>query len=82
MNVVNFTDGADGLAAGVCTIAAATFAIIALSLERAPPASSPPSPPAPRRLPVAQLPSGLDLHGRLRVNLLGLLLAAWRSRAC
>jgi UDP-GlcNAc:undecaprenyl-phosphate GlcNAc-1-phosphate transferase len=34
MNVVNFTDGADGLAAGVCTIAAVTFAIIALSLER------------------------------------------------
>ena len=34
MNVVNFTDGADGLAAGVCTIAAGTFAIIALSLER------------------------------------------------
>jgi UDP-GlcNAc:undecaprenyl-phosphate GlcNAc-1-phosphate transferase len=34
MNVVNFTDGVDGLAAGVCTIAAATFAIIALSLNR------------------------------------------------
>src|SRR5215213_1740418 len=34
MNVVNFTDGADGLAAGVCTIAAATFAVIALSLGR------------------------------------------------
>jgi UDP-GlcNAc:undecaprenyl-phosphate/decaprenyl-phosphate GlcNAc-1-phosphate transferase len=34
MNVVNFTDGADGLAAGVCSIAAATFAIIALSLDR------------------------------------------------
>src|SRR5918996_4539477 len=34
INVVNFTDGADGLAAGVCTIAAGTFAIIALSLER------------------------------------------------
>src|ERR687893_3217345 len=34
MNVVNFTDGADGLAAGVCTIAAGTFAIIALSLGR------------------------------------------------
>jgi UDP-GlcNAc:undecaprenyl-phosphate/decaprenyl-phosphate GlcNAc-1-phosphate transferase len=33
MNVVNFTDGADGLAAGVCTIAAGTFAIIALSFE-------------------------------------------------
>ena len=34
MNVVNFTDGADGLAAGVCTIAAVSFAIIALSLQR------------------------------------------------
>ena len=34
MNVVNFTDGADGLAAGVCTIAAGTFAVIALSLDR------------------------------------------------
>ena len=35
MNVVNFTDGADGLAAGVCTIAAGTFAIIALSFPTA-----------------------------------------------
>jgi UDP-GlcNAc:undecaprenyl-phosphate GlcNAc-1-phosphate transferase len=35
MNVVNFTDGVDGLAAGVCTIAAATLAIIALSLADA-----------------------------------------------
>jgi UDP-GlcNAc:undecaprenyl-phosphate GlcNAc-1-phosphate transferase len=34
MNLVNFTDGVDGLAAGVCTIAAATFAIIALSLDQ------------------------------------------------
>jgi UDP-GlcNAc:undecaprenyl-phosphate/decaprenyl-phosphate GlcNAc-1-phosphate transferase len=34
MNIVNFTDGADGLAAGVCTIAAGTFAVIALSLDR------------------------------------------------
>jgi UDP-GlcNAc:undecaprenyl-phosphate GlcNAc-1-phosphate transferase len=34
MNVVNFTDGVDGLAAGVCTISGATFAVIALSLER------------------------------------------------
>jgi UDP-GlcNAc:undecaprenyl-phosphate GlcNAc-1-phosphate transferase len=34
MNVVNFIDGVDGLAAGVCTIAAATFAVIALSLDR------------------------------------------------
>ncbi len=34
MNVVNFSDGIDGLAAGVCTISAATFAIIAFDLER------------------------------------------------
>jgi UDP-GlcNAc:undecaprenyl-phosphate GlcNAc-1-phosphate transferase len=34
MNVLNFTDGVDGLAAGVCTIAAATFAVICLSLDR------------------------------------------------
>jgi len=34
MNVVNFIDGVDGLAAGVCMIAAATFAAIALSLDR------------------------------------------------
>jgi UDP-GlcNAc:undecaprenyl-phosphate GlcNAc-1-phosphate transferase len=34
VNVVNFTDGVDGLAAGVCAIAGATFAAIALSLDR------------------------------------------------
>jgi UDP-GlcNAc:undecaprenyl-phosphate GlcNAc-1-phosphate transferase len=34
MNVVNFSDGVDGLAAGVCAIAAAAFAIIAFDLER------------------------------------------------
>jgi UDP-GlcNAc:undecaprenyl-phosphate GlcNAc-1-phosphate transferase len=34
INVVNLTDGADGLAAGVCFIGAATFAIITLSLDR------------------------------------------------
>jgi len=34
MNVVNFTDGVDGLAAGVCAIAALTFAAITLSLGR------------------------------------------------
>src|SRR3954454_6011614 len=35
MNVVNFTDGVDGLAAGVWTIAAGTLAVIALSLDQA-----------------------------------------------
>ena len=34
MNIVNFSDGVDGLAAGVCAIAAAAFAIIAFDLER------------------------------------------------
>ena len=34
MNAINFLDGVDGLAAGVCTIAALTFAVIALSLDR------------------------------------------------
>src|ERR687885_2841043 len=34
MNVVNFIDGVDGLAAGVCTIAAGTFAAIAPPLDR------------------------------------------------
>jgi UDP-GlcNAc:undecaprenyl-phosphate GlcNAc-1-phosphate transferase len=36
MNVVNFIDGVDGLAAGICTIAAITFGVIALSLDRNP----------------------------------------------
>ncbi len=35
MNVVNFSDGVDGLAAGVCAIAAVAFVVIAFDLERA-----------------------------------------------
>ena len=38
MNMVNFLDGMDGLAAGVCAISGATFAVIALSLGRPNPA--------------------------------------------
>jgi UDP-GlcNAc:undecaprenyl-phosphate/decaprenyl-phosphate GlcNAc-1-phosphate transferase len=34
MNMVNFLDGMDGLAAGICAIAGTTFAVIALSLGR------------------------------------------------
>jgi UDP-GlcNAc:undecaprenyl-phosphate/decaprenyl-phosphate GlcNAc-1-phosphate transferase len=34
MNAVNFIDGVDGLAAGVCAISAAAFAIIAFDLQR------------------------------------------------
>lgn len=37
MNVVNFSDGVDGLAAGVCTIIAVAFAVIAFDLQRAAP---------------------------------------------
>jgi UDP-GlcNAc:undecaprenyl-phosphate GlcNAc-1-phosphate transferase len=38
MNMVNFLDGMDGLAAGVCAIAGVTFSVIALSLEKPNPA--------------------------------------------
>lgn len=34
MNVVNFSDGVDGLAAGICAISAIAFAIIAFDLDR------------------------------------------------
>jgi UDP-GlcNAc:undecaprenyl-phosphate GlcNAc-1-phosphate transferase len=34
MNVVNFSDGVDGLAAGVCAISAIAFAVIAFDLDR------------------------------------------------
>jgi UDP-GlcNAc:undecaprenyl-phosphate GlcNAc-1-phosphate transferase len=34
MNVVNFSDGVDGLAAGVCAISGVAFAIIAFDLDR------------------------------------------------
>ena len=38
MNMVNFLDGMDGLAAGVCAIAGITYAVLALSLEKIDPA--------------------------------------------
>jgi UDP-GlcNAc:undecaprenyl-phosphate GlcNAc-1-phosphate transferase len=38
MNMVNFLDGLDGLAAGVCAIAGVTFSILALSLGKVDPA--------------------------------------------
>ena len=39
MNVVNFSDGIDGLAAGVCAIAAVAFAVIAFDLGQGAPAT-------------------------------------------
>ena len=38
MNMVNFLDGMDGLAAGVCAIAGSTYAVLALSLGKIDPA--------------------------------------------
>jgi len=38
MNMVNFLDGMDGLAAGVCAIAGVTYAILSLSLGKTDPA--------------------------------------------
>jgi UDP-GlcNAc:undecaprenyl-phosphate/decaprenyl-phosphate GlcNAc-1-phosphate transferase len=38
-NVVNFSDGVDGLAAGVCAISGAAFAVIAFDLQRDPAAT-------------------------------------------
>jgi UDP-GlcNAc:undecaprenyl-phosphate GlcNAc-1-phosphate transferase len=37
MNLVNFSDGVDGLAAGVCAIMALALAVIAFDLDRQPP---------------------------------------------
>ena len=65
MNMVNFLDGMDGLAAGVCGIAGFTFAVIALSLGKPTAASSPRSSRGVLRLPAPQLLPGADLHGRL-----------------
>ena len=69
MNAVNFTDGVDGLAAGVCAISAVAFAVIAFDLGRDS-AGDPGADHGGRgdRLPRPQLPSGRRLHGRLRVQ--------------
>jgi UDP-GlcNAc:undecaprenyl-phosphate GlcNAc-1-phosphate transferase len=40
MNVVNFSDGVDGLAAGLCTIDGIAFAIIVFDLRGAPPSAA------------------------------------------
>ena len=69
MNIVNFSDGADGLAAGVCAIAALAFAIIAFDLGRRTAGTLADDHRRRRaRLPDLQLPAGQDLHGGLRLR--------------
>ena len=67
MNVVNFSDGVDGLAAGVCAIIAAAMAVIAFDLGRQQPGVlAALDRRRGARLPDLQLPAGVELHGRLR----------------
>ena len=69
INMVNFIDGLDGLAAGVCGISALTFAIISLATQL--PGDGRARRRARRgdvRLPALQLPPGVHLHGRRRVD--------------
>ena len=69
MNVVNFTDGVDGLAAGVCTISAGDVRgdrAVARPRRRGRPGGGHRRRGA--RVPLAQLPPGERLHGRCRVE--------------
>jgi len=68
MNIVNFIDGVDGLAAGVCTIAALTFAAIALSLNR------------PEAGVLAMITAGASL-GYLRPGFAPASMSSWRRRS-
>ncbi len=81
MNVVNFSDGVDGLAAGVCTIAGVTFAAIALSSTASTRASSPASPPARRSASwrTTSIPRRSSWATRVRACS-GSCLPAWPSR--
>ena len=75
MNVVNFSDGIDGLAAGVCAISAVAFSIIAFDLERGTPATlAAITAGGARRVPGPQLPPARVFMGDCGANLLGLLL--------
>ena len=65
MNIVNFSDGVDGLAAGLCTIDGIAFTVIAFALgvkQRGDPRRDHGRRGA--RIPVSQLLSGERLHGR------------------
>ncbi len=67
MNVVNFSDGVDGLAAGVCAISAVAFSVIAFDLDRGHAGVlAAITAGAALGFLVHNLPPGARLHGRLR----------------
>src|SRR5437763_13901398 len=75
MNVVNFSDGVDGLAAGVCVIIAATMAIIAFDLDRPQPGVlAALTAGAARGFLVYNFPPASSFMGDCGSNLLGLLM--------
>jgi UDP-GlcNAc:undecaprenyl-phosphate GlcNAc-1-phosphate transferase len=75
MNVVNFSDGVDGLAAGVCVIIAATMAVIAFDLQRAQPGVlAALTAGAALGFLVFNLPPASSFMGDCGANLLGLLM--------
>ena len=69
INVINFIDGVDGLASGVCAISAATFAVIAISLDRYEAGVlAAITAGGVARLPAPRLPARLQLHGGHRLE--------------
>jgi UDP-GlcNAc:undecaprenyl-phosphate GlcNAc-1-phosphate transferase len=75
MNVVNFSDGVDGLAAGVCVIIAATMAVIAFDLSRGQPGVlAALTAGAALGFLVYNLPPASSFMGDCGANLLGLLM--------
>jgi UDP-GlcNAc:undecaprenyl-phosphate GlcNAc-1-phosphate transferase len=75
MNVVNFSDGVDGLAAGVCAIIAAAMAVIAFDLDRqAPGVLAALTAGAALGFLVFNFPPASSFMGDCGANLLGLLM--------
>jgi UDP-GlcNAc:undecaprenyl-phosphate GlcNAc-1-phosphate transferase len=75
MNVVNFSDGVDGLAAGVCMIIAATMTVIAFDLQRqAPGVLAALTAGAALGFLVYNFPPASSFMGDCGANLLGLLM--------
>jgi UDP-GlcNAc:undecaprenyl-phosphate GlcNAc-1-phosphate transferase len=72
MNVVNFSDGVDGLAAGVCAIIAAAMAVIAFDLGRQQPGV--PAVSAALGFLIYNFPPASSFMGDCGANLLGLLM--------